>query len=59
MTLWTCASVARSRMTTTMAICFLFFVRLYFFRDPLEVACLVDDPLEQALDCRLVERAQY
>src|SRR5688500_13122194 len=55
MTPCTWASVARSRMTTT--IWLTFFLRLYFVRDPLQMPRLVDDPLEEALDGLLIQRA--
>src|SRR4051812_679473 len=50
----TCASLARSRMTTT--IWLPFFLRFYCLGDPLEMPRLVDDALEQAFHRLLVER---
>src|SRR3954469_9491610 len=55
MTLWTCSSVARSRMTTTMVFSLLM-IRFYRFGNPFEMPRLIDDPLEQPLDGRHVER---
>src|SRR3954462_7361884 len=55
MTLWTCSSVARSRMTTTMVFSLLM-IRFYRFGNPFEMPRLIDDPLEQPLDRRHVER---
>ena len=57
MTFWTCASLARSRMTTTMAMpSFLGFGT--FFGNPFQVPGLVDDALEQPLHRRLVQRTE-
>src|SRR5450759_4281718 len=55
MALCTCASLARSRITTTMSV--LFLLQLYFVGDPFQMPGFVDDPFEQALDRRLVERS--
>src|SRR5262245_42407821 len=58
MTRWTCSSVARSCMTTTMAASYVpaASAALLFVGDPLQPAVLVDDALEQPLDGAVVER---